>query len=153
MTRAIATRITVLAALVLSTSYASEAEGAAAFLKCDYEVRYTPHDGSGEHRALTEHFSFENSLLRVLDSDGWIDFPQQCASVQPAAITIQVAGPEDPDGECTFVGGIIASWFTGTLTISRVDGSIEGSSRDEFGSFEASGQCVAVSDPLTTRAF
>jgi hypothetical protein len=152
VTRAIATRITVLGALLLSTSYASEAQSAAAFLKCDYEVRATYNDSPEERQSLTEYFSFEDSQVRVLDSDGWIDIYQQCASVQPAAIIIEVGSPDDIPG-CGYTAQFFGGWFVGKLHISRVDGSISGSGRFDGESYKASGKCAAVPDPLTSRAF
>ena len=152
MTRTLATRTTVLATLLLSISYASEAESSAAFLKCDYEISGA-YDGEPEERMLlAEHFSFEGSQVRVLSSTGWIDIPQQCASVQPAAILIQAGFNGDPDG-CGYSGNLFSAWFVGTLNISRVDGSMSGSGRRDGESFKASGKCAAVADPLTSRAF
>lgn len=152
MTRAITIRITVLGALLLSTSYASEARNAPAFLKCDYEVRASYNDGPEERQSLMEYFSFEGSQVRVLKSDGWLDIYQQCASVQSAAIIVEVGSPDDIPG-CGYAAQFFGGWFVGKLHISRVDGSINGSGRYDGESYKASGKCAAVPDPLTSRAF
>jgi len=152
VTRTLATRTMVLATLLFSISYASEAESSAAFLKCDYEVRATSDDSPEERMSLTEHFSFEGSQVRVLGSNGWIDIYQQCAAVQPAAIIIEAGSPEDIPG-CGYPSQFFSGWFVGTLHISRVDGSMNGSGRWDGESYKASGKCAAVADPLASRAF
>lgn len=152
MTRAISTRITVLGALLLPASYASEAASIAAFLKCDYEVRAASNGSPEERMSLMEYFSFEDSQVRVLGSNGWINIYPQCASVQPAAIIIQAGSPDDIPG-CGYAAQFFSAWFVGTLHISRVDGSISGSGRLDGESYSASGKCAAVPDPLNSRAF